>query len=105
MQWFLLPERCEFCGRFVSQDGPGVSWRQTWSYDMDGTPNLHDPRYRCSPCTDVHGIGATNCANPSRYSGRNPLNPAESSAGSPSEASAGNPAHDEPPHYQSEGGR
>ena len=40
---------------------------------MDGTPDLHDPTYRCSPCTDSHGIKSTNC-NESRakYHGRNP---------------------------------
>jgi hypothetical protein len=37
---------------------------------MDGTPDLHDPTYRCSPCTDQHGRKQTNCGNPESYMGR-----------------------------------
>lgn len=65
--------RCECCGRFVLPDGPGVSWACQYSYDWDGCPDLHDPTYRCSPCTDKHGLRGTNC-NESQgpYHGRNP---------------------------------
>lgn len=72
MQWWQLPERCDCCGRFVRQDAPGVSASQTWQYSMDGTPDLNDPVYRCSPCTDKHGIRETNCHNPESYRWRNP---------------------------------
>jgi len=65
-------ERCDVCGKFVSACAPGVSWSQQWSYDYDGTPDLHDPTYRCSSCTDTHGVKPTNCHG-ERYSGRNPL--------------------------------
>lgn len=65
--------RCECCGKFVQQGGPGVSWAQQWSYDYDGTPDLHDPTYRCSPCTDKHGMRGTNCnESQSKYHGRTP---------------------------------
>lgn len=67
-----LHDRCEICGRFVNPQAPGVSWRQTWGYCMDGSPDLHDPLYRCSPCTDAHGIGPTNCAANYPGNGRNP---------------------------------
>lgn len=73
MRWIDDRDRCDKCGRFVQQLAPGVSWCQTWSYDMSGTPDLHDPTYRCSPCTDKHGVKVTNCAHPERYSGRNPI--------------------------------
>lgn len=73
--YLIERDRCDTCGRFVSYNGPGVSWSQTWGYDMDGTPDLHDPRYRCSPCTDKIGPRGTNCAHPERYSGRYPLQP------------------------------
>lgn len=64
--------RCELCGRFIREDGPGVSWASQWSYGMDGTPDLHDPTYRCSPCTDKHGLHGTNCNESlSQYHGRN----------------------------------
>lgn len=71
MARFYEQEACDICGRFVSVGGPGVSWGQSWSYDMSGTPDLHDPTYRCSSCTDKHGIVETNCAYPERYHGRN----------------------------------
>lgn len=61
-------ERCVNCGRFF-RFGPGVSWAQSWSYEMDGFPNLHDPRFQCKPCTEEHGPLGTNCAHPERYSG------------------------------------
>jgi len=72
--WFQLPERCDTCGRFVSEMGAGVSWSQSWSYGWDGTPDIHDRTYRCSPCTDRLGIKESNC-NPAAdpWSGRNPL--------------------------------
>ncbi len=71
--WYLLPLRCVECGRFVSERAPGVSWRQLWSYGMDGCPELGDVTYRCSPCTDKYGVRGTNCTPPEQYSGRNPL--------------------------------
>lgn len=61
-------ERCVSCGRFM-QIKPGASWAQSWSYSMDGTPDLHDPRFQCAPCTEQHGRLDTNCAHPERYSG------------------------------------
>ena len=39
---------------------------------MDGTPDLHDPTYRCSLCTDLHGIRPSNCTPPEKYAYRNP---------------------------------
>jgi hypothetical protein len=66
-------ESCDTCGRFISIGALGVSWAQQWSYSMDGTPDLHDPRYRCSACTDKRGIPSTNCGNPENYHGRNPV--------------------------------
>jgi len=63
-----MAEKCITCGRFISWK-PGVSWAQTWSYDMDGTPSLHDPRFQCAPCTEKHGALMTNCHHPERYSG------------------------------------
>ncbi len=67
-----MGERCAACGHFVNPSAPGVSWGQSWSYDMSGEPNLHDPEFMCSACTDKHGGPPTNCAHPERYSGRNP---------------------------------
>lgn len=65
--------RCDKCGCFVRDNGPGVSWSQDWSYDYDGTPSLHDATWRCSRCTDKHGIEPTNCNESQRkYHGRNP---------------------------------
>ena len=61
-------ERCVSCGKFMSL-GPGVSWAQSWSYDMSGFPDLHEPRFQCAPCTEKHGRLETNCAYPERYSG------------------------------------
>ena len=69
--FFGFLDRCECCGRFVSIGAEGVSWSQTWSYQMDGTPELNDPRYRCSSCTDKFGIGWTNCAPSYPGNGRN----------------------------------
>lgn len=65
--------RCEICGKYISVSALGVSWSQNWSYDMGGTPDLHDATYRCSPCTDKRGIKPTNCneANGNKYHGRN----------------------------------
>jgi hypothetical protein len=37
---------------------------------MAGEPNLHEPEFRCSPCTDKDGIRETNCGNPAGYQGR-----------------------------------
>lgn len=66
-------ERCDVCGRFINPEATGVSWSQRWQYDMDGTPDLKDPTYRCSPCTDTHGIKPTNCNESGcKYHGRNP---------------------------------
>lgn len=65
--------RCECCGAFVRADAPGVSWAQQYGYDMDGVPDLHDPTYRCSPCTDKNGLRGTNCNETTcKYHGRNP---------------------------------
>lgn len=74
MSGWLHRERCGNCGRFVSEQAPGVSWSQSWSYGWDGVPDLHDRVYRCSPCTDQLGIRESNC-NPAAgpWSGRNPL--------------------------------
>lgn len=64
-------DRCDCCGKFVRANAPGVSWSTEWSYDMSGTPDLHDPTFRCSPCTDQWGIKPSNCHG-SHYAGRNP---------------------------------
>ena len=64
----MNPVKCVSCGKFIKWQ-PGVSWAQSWSYDMDGTPDLHDPRHQCAPCTEKHGPLNTNCAHPERYSG------------------------------------
>jgi len=66
--WFQLPERCVSCGKFLRFE-PGVSWAQSWSYSMDGTPYLYEPRFQCKACTDTNGPLDTNCAHPERYSG------------------------------------
>jgi hypothetical protein len=60
-------ERCNICGRFVRTFGPGVSWCRTYTH-LD----LNDPTYRCSPCTDKHGVMQSNC-NPASgpWQGRN----------------------------------
>jgi hypothetical protein len=69
----LYHENCDKCGRFVSIGAPGVSWSQSYSETMEG-PDLHDPTYRCSPCTDLYGIKPTNCnESQSKYHGRNPI--------------------------------
>lgn len=72
MTWAHLQSRCDQCGRFVNERAPGVSWGQTWSYCTDGSPDLNDPVYRCSPCTDLHGIPPTNCDPRYPGQGRNP---------------------------------
>lgn len=65
--------RCDCCGRFIREGAPGVSWSQSWSYDYEGTPDLHDATFRCSPCTDLHGIKPTNCNESNgKYHGRAP---------------------------------
>lgn len=80
----LYQPRCDLCGRFVQEGAPGVSWAQQWSYDTDGTPDLHDPTFRCSPCTDAHGMKGTNCNEAqSKYHGRNPIARAAASLASP----------------------
>ncbi len=67
-----MGERCDICGRFVSQNAPGVSWSQSWGYCMDGSPDLYDPTYRCSACTDEYGVRPSNCAASYPGNGRNP---------------------------------
>ena len=59
--------RCDICGRYVRTMAPGVSWCQTYTwYD------LNDPTYRCSPCTDKHGVKESNCnPNAGTWNGRN----------------------------------
>jgi hypothetical protein len=69
----MTPEKCDACGRFVNAGAPGVSWSQQWSYDMSGCPDLHDAKFRCSPCTDKWGVGWTNCAPAYGGNGRNPI--------------------------------
>lgn len=72
-EWNYRP-RCDMCGRFIAEGAPGVSWSQSWGYDMDGTPDLYDAELRCSPCTDLHGIKPTNCnESQSKYHGRNAI--------------------------------
>jgi len=77
-----MRERCNMCGRYVSPNGPGVSWSQNWSTGWGGTPDLHDPAFRCSPCTHKHGVAESNC-NPAAgpWSGRNPARAALSRPG------------------------
>lgn len=72
MTYYGYPFKCDTCGRFVKESAPGVSTSQSWSYDMSGTPDLHDPTFRCSPCTDKRGVKPTNCLQPSSYAWRNP---------------------------------
>jgi len=68
----IYQTRCDCCGRFLVESAPGVSWSQSYAYDFDGTPDLHDATFRCSPCTDKHGIKPTNCKESvSKYHGRN----------------------------------
>jgi len=66
-------EHCDRCGKFVGVGNSGVSWSRSYGYCMDGSPDLHDPEFRCSPCTDKFGIGESNCANPNAYRGRNEM--------------------------------
>lgn len=68
--------RCDQCGKFVNEKGDGVSWSHSFSYDMDGVPYLEDIDFRCSPCTDKHGVKPTNCnESESKYHGRNEVSP------------------------------
>lgn len=60
--------QCGACGKFMKCE-TGASWAQQWSYSMDGSPELHEPRWQCKPCTDQHGPLDTNCGSPERYSG------------------------------------
>ena len=64
-------EKCIKCGKFIKLWEKGASWAQSWSYTMDGTPDLHDPRWQCAKCTIKYGKLETNCAHPERYSGIN----------------------------------
>lgn len=64
--------RCDCCGQFVNPGAPGVSGSQTWGYCSDGSPELYDPVYRCSACTDKHGGRESNCHPPGSYMWRNP---------------------------------
>ena len=63
---------CDRCGQFTNPKAPGVSFSRTWWNDGYGG-ELRDPEFRCSPCTDKHGIGFTNCAPAFPGNGRNPL--------------------------------
>jgi hypothetical protein len=63
-----MVERCTTCGKFMRYE-PGASWAQSWSTGYDGSPDLHDPRWQCAPCTETYGPLSTNCAYPERYSG------------------------------------
>lgn len=82
MSWCIYQTRCDCCGKFIRENGPGVSWSQSYSYSMDGTPDLDDTTYRCSPCTDLHGIKPTNCnESQSPYHGRTPVATAIRSSG------------------------
>lgn len=65
--------RCETCGQFLDPSAPGVSSWQTWGYCMDGSPDLHDPVFQCSPCTNKYGYQNSNCQHPERYQWRNPV--------------------------------
>lgn len=73
MTYYGYPFKCDTCGRFVRADGPGVSTSQSWSTGWGGEPDLHDPTYRCSACTDEHGVRPSNCHPPERYAWRNPM--------------------------------
>lgn len=55
------PPNCDCCGKFVAMK-PGASWAQSWSYDMAGEPDLHDPEWRCVSCTEKFGRIEGNCA-------------------------------------------
>mgnify|MGYP007100106923 CR=1 FL=1 len=66
-------ENCDICGRFVWPNSPGTSWCQTYTH-LD----LNDPTFRCSRCTDEHGVKQSNCnPNSGPWSGRNPSEVAE----------------------------
>lgn len=77
---YNVAEQCDMCGKFCNPSAPGVSWSQQWSYDLSGTPDLHDPTYRCSPCTDKHGVKPTNCQG--NYNGRNAISATQQEASS-----------------------
>lgn len=70
--------RCRRCGRYVNPVAPGVSSWQSWTYCMDGSPDLNDPVFQCSPCTDKNGYEFSNCHPPSAYQWRNPISGEES---------------------------
>lgn len=70
----MARDKCVTCGRFFRYE-TGCSWAQNWSYDMTGSPDLHDPRWRCKPCTDHDGPLESNCGHPERYSGVLELEP------------------------------
>lgn len=65
-------ERCDKCGRFTATAAPGVSWSRCWWEDGRGG-ELEDPRFRCHPCTEKHGVRPTNCAPGYPGNGRNPI--------------------------------
>lgn len=67
--WIQDQWRCVSCGRFVAPGKAGTSWAQSWSYAMDGSPDLHDPKWQCASCTEKHGPLTTNCEPPEHYSG------------------------------------
>jgi hypothetical protein len=62
-----ITTRCASCGRFMSPLSPGTSSWQTWTLDMSGDPDLHDPIFQCAPCTKANGYKHSNCGNPERY--------------------------------------
>jgi hypothetical protein len=78
---FGASERCDLCGRFINPNAPGVSWSQSWGYCMDGSPDLYDPTYRCSPCTDAAGVKPSNCATGYPGNGRNDPPPPSDTGG------------------------
>jgi hypothetical protein len=91
----IYQTRCDCCGHFVQEGAPGVSWAQQWSYDYEGTPDLHDTTFRCSPCTDKHGMKGTNCDETrGKYHGRNPI--AAPAPGEPAEAVPSNELTSDP---------
>jgi hypothetical protein len=67
-----MRHRCQSCGRYMTPGAPGVSSWQTWGYCMDGSPDLHDPVFQCSLCTDKNGYQHSNCHPPEAYQWRNP---------------------------------
>lgn len=61
--------KCDVCGRFMSPGSLGTSWSIEWTNE-GGYPELHEPEWRCSPCTDKEGVKPTNCAPAYRGNGR-----------------------------------